>query len=57
MTCAQVSLHQECRNDKNLSGCSSLLNRSEDRNKFACIFKNRVHTTRIKMEVQVEIFF
>ena len=48
MTCAQVSLHQECRNDKNLGGCSSLPNRSANPNKFACIFNNRVHKTRIK---------
>ena len=56
MTCAQVSLHQERWNDKNLGGCSSLPNRSANPNKFACIQKKSVQKTRIKMEVQVEIF-
>ena len=47
MTCAHVSLHQEFRNDKNLGGSSSLPNRSANPNKFVCIFKNRMHKTRI----------
>ena len=50
MTCAQVSLHQECRNDKNIGGFSSLPNRSANPNKHTNYNKNRVHMhkTRIK---------
>ena len=50
MTCAQVSLHQECRNDKNIGGFSNLPNISATPNKRTNDNKNRVHMhkTRIK---------